>query len=139
MPRFCFTELVIEQRRLEMKFEAFIRKVGERAGIRDRFEAERTAVVVLQALCDRLTGKEARDLLAQLPAMFRELVVVSPSPLPITADAFVERVGDELKVTPDEARRRIRAVFAALREAVTRGEFEDVLEQVDPEYADLLG
>jgi hypothetical protein len=29
-------------------------------------------------------------------------------------------------------------VFATLRAAVTRGEFEDVLEQLDPEYADLL-
>lgn len=57
----------------------FIRKVDERAGIGDRFEAEKTSAVVLQALCDRLSGKEANDLLAQLPAMFKELVVVSPS------------------------------------------------------------
>jgi uncharacterized protein (DUF2267 family) len=124
-----------------MKFEDFVRTVGERAGVPDRFEAERTSVVVLQALCDRLTGKEANDLLSQLPAMFRDLVVVTPSALPMSVDEFVERVAGELGIGPDEALSRIRAVFRTLREAVTRGELQDVLEQLgqlDPEYAHLL-
>ena len=121
-----------------MKFADFIRTVGDRADIPDRFEAEKTSAVVLQTLADRLTGKEANDLLAQLPAALKELVVVSPSPQPISVDEFVQRVADELSVEPDEARRRIRAVFATLREAVTWGELRDVLEEVDPEYVDLL-
>ncbi|MGZ4378929.1 MAG: DUF2267 domain-containing protein [Gaiellaceae bacterium] len=124
--------------RHELKLQEFIERVAERARIADRFEAEKTAVVVLQALSDRLTGKEARDLLAQLPAMFKELVVISPSAQPLSADEFVGRVSDDLDVPEDEARARIRAVFATLREAVTRGQFEDVLAQLDPEYADLL-
>jgi uncharacterized protein (DUF2267 family) len=121
-----------------VKFQDFIRNVGERAGIADRFEAEKTSVVVVQALCDRLTGKEAIDLLAQLPGMFREMIIVSPAALPISIDDFVGRVAEELGIPPDDARSRIRAVFATLREAVTPGEFRDVLEQLDPEYADLL-
>ncbi|MGZ4302663.1 MAG: DUF2267 domain-containing protein [Gaiellaceae bacterium] len=124
--------------RHELKLQEFIERVAERARIADRFEAEKTAVVVLQALSDRLTGKEARDLLAQLPAMFKELVIISPSAQPLSADEFVGRVSDDLDVPEDEARARIRAVFATLREAVTRGQFEDVLAQLDPEYADLL-
>jgi uncharacterized protein (DUF2267 family) len=121
-----------------MKFEEFVRGVGRHAGINDRFEAEKTAVVVLETLCDRLTGKEANDLLAQLPSMFRELVVYTPTALPLTADDFVQRVSESLAIPRDDAQARIRAVFATLREAVTRGEFEDVLEQLDPDYADLL-
>jgi uncharacterized protein (DUF2267 family) len=121
-----------------VKFTEFVGAVAKRAGITDRFEAEKTAVSVLQALADRLTGKEAHDLLSQLPAMFKELVVVSPSPQPITAEAFVERVAADLDVPPEEARERVRAVFATLREAVTLGEFRDVLEQLDPDYAGLL-
>jgi uncharacterized protein (DUF2267 family) len=121
-----------------VKFEEFVRTVLKRADVPDRFEAEKTAVVVLQALCDRLTGKEANDLLAQLPGMFKELVIASPSQLPISADEFLARVAAELEISREEARRRIRAVFATLREAVTRGELQDVLEQLDPEYADFL-
>jgi uncharacterized protein (DUF2267 family) len=121
-----------------MKFEEFVRKVGQRSGVRDRFEAEKTAVVVLQALADRLTGKEANDLLSQLPAMLKELVIVSPAARPISADEFVQRVAADLGVPLEEARARVQAVFATLREAVTRGEFRDVLDQLDPDYADLL-
>jgi uncharacterized protein (DUF2267 family) len=121
-----------------VKYADFIRKVGERADIGDRFEAEKTSAVVLQTLCDRLSGKEANDLLAQLPTMFKELVVVSPSSQPIPCEEFVRRVADELQVEREEARKRIRAVFATLRQAVTWGELRDVLEELDPEYADLL-
>ena len=121
-----------------MKFQEFVAKVGKRAGVPDRFEAEKTAATVLQALADRLSGKEARDLLSQLPATLKELVVVSPSAQPLSADEVVQRVANDLDVSPGEARARIRAVFATLREAVTRGEFEDVLEELDPEYADFL-
>ena len=84
------------------------------------------------------TGDETHDLLSQLPARLRDLVVVSPPAQPIPIDEFVDRVADELNVDADEARSHIRAVFATLREAVTRGELEDVLGQLEPEYADLL-
>jgi hypothetical protein len=43
---------IVEQMLVERGFE--------RAGISDRAEAERTAVDVLQELCDRLTGEEAQ-------------------------------------------------------------------------------
>ena len=121
-----------------MKYDEFVTRVQERAGLDDRAEAERTSVAILQALCDRLTGDEAHDLLAQLPAQLKTAVIVSPSAQPMSAGEFVDRVADELGIPPDEARRRVRAVFGTIRQAVTLGEFDDVLAQLDPEYADLL-
>jgi uncharacterized protein (DUF2267 family) len=121
-----------------VKFDELAETVRRRAELDDPAEAERTVVAVVQALADRLTGKEARDLLAQLPYRLKTSVVVSPSPQPLSAEDFVNVVARDLEVEPDEARRRIRAVFATLREAVSWGEFEDVLSELDPEYADLL-
>jgi uncharacterized protein (DUF2267 family) len=121
-----------------MKYEEFLEAVEERTGVVERGESERTAVTVLEALCDRLTGDEARDLLAQLPARLKMAVTVTRAVMPMTRDEFVERIATELQVTKEEALDRIRGVFGTLREAVTRGEFEDVLSQLDPEYADLL-
>lgn len=95
-------------------------------------------MTVLQELCDRITGDEAWDLLAQLPAQLKEAVIISPAALPLTAEEFVARVARELEVTPEEARTRVRAFFGTLREAVSWGELDDVLAQLDPEYADLL-
>lgn len=70
--------------------------------------------MVLQELCDRITGDEAWDLLAQLPAQLKEALIISPAALPL------------------------RVVFGTLREAVSWGELEDVVSQLDPGYADLL-
>jgi uncharacterized protein (DUF2267 family) len=121
-----------------LKYDEFVDHVAKRAGISDRAEAERTAVVVLQELCDRITGEEAWDLLAQLPAQLKQAVIISPASLPLPAEEFVARVASELEVSPEEARTRVRAFFGTLREAVSWGELEDVLAQLDPEYADLL-
>jgi uncharacterized protein (DUF2267 family) len=120
-----------------MKYDEFVESVAERAAISHE-EAERASISVLQELCDRLSGKEAHDLLAQLPARLKTAVVAGTSAIPIPADEFVGQVASELGVSQDEAVRRIRAVFGTLRRAVTRGELEDVLMELDPEYADLL-
>jgi uncharacterized protein (DUF2267 family) len=121
-----------------MSYEEIVRLVQERAGIADRFEAEGTTIEVLQELCDRLSGKEAHDLLSQLPGELQRAVIVSPSPLPIDHDTFVANIARELGISEDEARKRIRAVVSTLRKAVSWGEFQDVLEELDPQYADFV-
>jgi uncharacterized protein (DUF2267 family) len=121
-----------------VNYDEFVDRVAERAGITERGDAERTAVAVLQELSDRITRDEAWDLLGQLPARLKGAVIISSSALPLSADEFVERVARELDISPEEARNRARAVFGTLREAVTWGELEDVLAELDPEYADLF-
>jgi uncharacterized protein (DUF2267 family) len=121
-----------------VKYDEIVERVQERAGIADRSEAEGTVIEVLQELCDRLSGKEANDLLAQLPGELQRAVIVSPAPLPVDHDAFVANIARELAVSEEEARTRIRAVVSTLREAVSWGEFQDVLEELDPQYADFV-
>jgi uncharacterized protein (DUF2267 family) len=121
-----------------MKYDDFLTRVQERAGLGDRAEAERTVVVVLQELLDRISAKEGRDLLAQLPYQLKTTVFATVAQVPLSRDEFVARVAEELDVSQEEAGNRIRAVFGTLREAVSWGELEDVLLELDPEYADLL-
>jgi uncharacterized protein (DUF2267 family) len=121
-----------------VNYDEITERVQERAGIADRFKAEGTTIEVLQELCDRLSGKEARDLLAQLPGELQRAVIVSPSPLPIDHDAFIANIARELSISGEEARKRIRAVVSTLREAVSWGEFQDVLEELDPQYAEFV-
>jgi uncharacterized protein (DUF2267 family) len=121
-----------------MKYADFLERVQRRADIADDAQAERTVVTVLQELLDRISAKEGHDLLAQLPYELKRSVAVTVARVPLSPDEFTARVARELDVTEEEARRRIRAVFGTLREAVTWGELEDVLLELDPEYADLL-
>jgi hypothetical protein len=46
------------------------------------------------------------------------------------APALIERVAQELEITPEEARTRARAVLETIREAVTPGELHDILVQL---------
>jgi uncharacterized protein (DUF2267 family) len=121
-----------------MKYADFLDRVEQRAEIADRGETERTVVVVLQELLDRLSAKEGHDLLAQLPYQLKTSVAVTIAQVRLSRDEFVARVATELQLSEEEARKRIRAVFGTLREAVSWGELEDVLLELDPEYADLL-
>lgn len=120
-----------------MQYEEFVEAVEQRAGIEES-EAARTSETILEELCNRLSPDEANDLLSQLPARLKTVVMVSPSPQPISADGFVDRVARRLDVSPDEARNRVRAVFGTIRRATSKGQFADVLSELDPEYADLL-
>jgi uncharacterized protein (DUF2267 family) len=121
-----------------MRYDKLVKEAADRAEIDDREEAERTILVVLQALCDRLTGDEARDLVAQLPEPLKSSVIVGEQPVPMTARDFVEWVAGELETTPQEAEQRVRAVFDVLQEAVTPGEFHDVLVQLPSGFAELV-
>jgi uncharacterized protein (DUF2267 family) len=121
-----------------VSYDEIIQRVQERAGIADRSDAEGTTIEVLQELCDRLSGNEARDLLAQLPGELQRAVIVSPSPLPVDHDTFIANIGRELGISGEDARKRTRAVVSTLREAVSWGEFQDVLEELDPQYADFV-
>jgi uncharacterized protein (DUF2267 family) len=121
-----------------MRYDEFLKRVGERTGATSPDDSERTAVTVLQVLSERLAGNEPEHLLAQLPKELKERVQPVPEPNPMDPDEFVERVASDLGISPDEARERVRGVFDVLQDAVTQGEFEDVLSQLDREYAELI-
>jgi uncharacterized protein (DUF2267 family) len=121
-----------------VKYDQMVKAVEERAGLGDRAEAERTLRVVVQALADRLLGGEADDLLAQLPEPLKSEITVTPQADPMNPQEFVERVERDLGVPEDEARDRVRAVFGTLHEAVTEGEWEEVVGQLDRKYAELI-
>jgi uncharacterized protein (DUF2267 family) len=122
-----------------MKYDDFLKRVGERTGATSPDEAEQTAMTVLQVLSERLAGGEPKDLLSQLPKELKEQVLPVPEAEPLDPDEFVERVASELGISTEEARERVRGVFDVLRDAVTPGELEDVLSQLDREYAELIG
>jgi uncharacterized protein (DUF2267 family) len=121
-----------------VKYDQMVSAVDERAGLGDRAEAERTLRVVVQALSDRLLGDEADDLLAQLPEPLKSEISVAPAADPMNPKEFLERVGRDLGLPEEEARDRVRAVFSTLHDAVTEGEWEEVVGQLDRKYAELI-
>ena len=122
-----------------MDYETFTRTAAERAGLPEEM-AERIEHATLRTLADRISGGEAQDLAAQLPGPLKDdLRKPREDAEAFGVDEFVRRVAERGHVDPGEARTGAAAVLITVREAVTPGEFDDVLSQLPQEYRELVG
>jgi uncharacterized protein (DUF2267 family) len=121
-----------------MDYETFEKAVSGRAGVpRDR--AKVLIRATLQTLGERLTAGEADDLASQLPKEMKEwLNTEKPEAERFGLEEFIRRVSERTRVSPEEAGAAVRAVFTTLREAVTGGEFKDVMSQLPQEFSELV-
>jgi uncharacterized protein (DUF2267 family) len=121
-----------------MKHGEFIKHVAERAGVRKDI-AEKLTQATLETLADRLAGGEPHDLASQLPKELQEYVRPS-SKLneKFGPDEFVIRVAAIAGVDDETAAKGARAVGITIKEAVTPGEWDDVMAQLPREYSDFL-
>lgn len=117
-----------------MKYEEFIAHVATNAGLSEEQAATLTRAT-LSTLADRISGGEAQDLAAQLPAPLQSsLVSTKENAEAFGFDEFVARTAEAAGTDTDVAERAVDAVFATLREAVTPGEFDDVLGQLPSDF-----
>lgn len=122
-----------------MDYLTFETKVSERSGL----PPEQAAAVIratLVTLAERITKGEANDLAAQLPKQLKEWLHKKSEP---TAESFgleefLRRVAARAGLPGGQARQGARAVFSTLHEAVTGGEFRDVMSQLPNEFSGLL-
>jgi uncharacterized protein (DUF2267 family) len=123
-----------------MKYNDVIESVTQRTGI-PREAAEKVTHATLQVLAERLSGGEAEDLQAQLAKELKEDLAV-PKEKPAEsfgAAEFTRRVAQRAQIDEPAAQIGAAAVLATIGEAVTPGEFDDVLSQLGREYAALMG
>ncbi|MFR9780043.1 DUF2267 domain-containing protein [Micromonospora sp. MS34] len=123
-----------------MNYDTFVEQVALRSRTAPERAAELTRAT-LETLTERLTGGEVLDLAAQLPKALQ--LVLKPHPATEAADRFgaaefVARVGQRAGVDENAARDAVRAVFVTLREAITGGEFDDVVVQMPRDYRDMV-
>src|SRR5579885_3441256 len=125
-----------------MDYRELVQAIKHETDLEDRERAEETAFVVLDALGERIGGGEAHDLFSQLPDPLRTRldarVELQRPARSVPAARFVEEVVARLGVDREEAKRRVRAVLEVVRRAVSPGELEDVLAQLDSSYSELV-
>ena len=123
-----------------MQYGEFMKEVRHRAGV-DEDRAEKAVRATLNTLAQRLAGGEPHDLASQLPEELKETVELTADEgagIRWDADEFVAKVAAREGCSPEQAREHVRAIFAALRDAVTPGEFDDITSQLDRSYRELL-
>jgi uncharacterized protein (DUF2267 family) len=121
-----------------VQYEEFISSVHDRTG-RPREEAESLTHATLRVLAERLSAGEADDLGAQLPRELKgDVFPPTPDAQPFGAQEFARQVAQRVGVQDTDALEGVAAVLATTRDAVTPGEFDDVLSQLGRECAELV-
>jgi uncharacterized protein (DUF2267 family) len=121
-----------------MRYATLLTLVQRATGL-DRPAAQRAIEATLRTLGERITGGEAGDIAAFLPAELRAPLERALEPAePIGREEFVRRVAEREGVDPETAEEHVRAVFRMLGRAVAPGELRDMASQLPAEYEDLL-
>jgi uncharacterized protein (DUF2267 family) len=116
------------------KSNEWLKDLMEKLGTDDRRYAYRVLRAYFHVLRDRLTVDEAAQLAAQLPHLLRGVFYDGwdPSKTPETyrdLETFLSRLAERAQLEgPDEAAAAARAVTEVLRERISEGEFEDVMQ-----------
>src|SRR5690348_13959187 len=121
-----------------MKYDEFIDAAAIRAGVSPD-DAEMLTYATLQTLAERLTGGEAADLASQLPVWLQDTLHKDfEQAEDFGLEEFVQRVGVNAGTDTALAWQGVRAVMTTLQDAVSRGEFDDVMAQLPDEYLNVL-
>jgi uncharacterized protein (DUF2267 family) len=121
-----------------VQYEEFVSKVAQQAGI-SRAESEKLAAAVIRTLGERLSGGEAEDLRAQLPEPLKgDLISTREEAEGLGVEEFARRVAERAGISQGQAGAGVVAVLDTVGEAVSPGEFDDVLAQLGREFAELI-
>jgi uncharacterized protein (DUF2267 family) len=124
-----------------VKYDEFTNRVAELAGV-SMDEAATATRAVLTTLAERIGRQEARDTASQLPKELWDALDFDERTDQWGAGAFdagefVRRVAVRLGEDEHDARDLTRAVFMALRDAVSEGELNDWQYDLSTDYVDL--
>jgi uncharacterized protein (DUF2267 family) len=121
-----------------MDYDKFIGGVAARAAM-SRDEAEELTRATLRTLAERISGGEAEDLAAQLPADVGQWLIKDDEPAHrFGPEEFVLRISRRAGMEPGRARDGVRAVFLTVGEAVSGKEFRDVVSQLPKDFWPLV-
>jgi uncharacterized protein (DUF2267 family) len=116
-----------------MKFHEFMGQVQSRAKLANTEDAIKVTKATLQTLGERLHGGEPKDLASQLP---REIGVFLQGDVneKFGIDEFFRRVSEREGSDLPLAIYHSRVVVEVVKEAVSKGEIDDIKKQLPPEY-----
>lgn len=121
-----------------MQFDEILGLVQDRAHLSSGDEALTATRATLSTLNERLAGGETKDLASQLPGELAKFLDGSGQGERFDVHQFLERVSRKEGVDLPVSVHHTRSVISVLREAVTEGEFDDILAQLPDDYKKLF-
>lgn len=124
-----------------MQFDEFIDGVQKRTGVTQREDAFTLTRAVLETLGERVDRKVWNGIAAQLPNELKEFLLARTEGTNLfTLEEFYNRVGARADLPYNDAAERTRQVFSVLRQAISEGEWRNLLGSLPrDEYGELFG
>lgn len=122
-----------------MQFDDFITQVQERARLDTREGAEAITRAMLETLGERLERKVRKGVAAQLPNELKDFLLTRAENTDrYELREFYNRVGARADLKYQDATERTRQVMSVLRQALSGGEMQDILESLPSKYKELF-
>jgi uncharacterized protein (DUF2267 family) len=124
-----------------VKSDEFHANVRDRAEYASHEEAAHVTRLTLARLGERLTGGQAKNLAAQLPAELQPPLLQAAA-TPATSSGiheFLRQLAGDLNATEETARWDASAVLTTLAEAINGSQLNQIPSQLPAEFALLFG
>lgn len=113
-----------------MRYREMVKKVQQYSGFSDS-ESENALVTFIKMLAKRLTPDERMDFASQLPAELQDTAMsVGSTDENISMEDIVETIAEEQNIDEDHAKKQVMAAWQTLKDAITRGEIDDIRAQL---------
>lgn len=121
-----------------MKYEDFVRRVMDRAGLDTTDQATLLTEVVVTAPALRIKRGERADLASELPGEFPQYIDSGQEQELFPASEFVDLISARYDGGFERTGQLIRAVLRTLREAVSEGRVRQLVAELPQDYGPLF-
>lgn len=117
-----------------MTYREMIKKVQLYSGFSDS-ESEAALVLFVKNLAARLTPGERKDFASQLPADLKKVAMTDEVSRVRTANDFIMLFCLEEDIDEKRAKKQVMSAWKAVKEAISKGEIEDIKAQLPTDLA----
>jgi uncharacterized protein (DUF2267 family) len=117
-----------------MTYRELIKKVQHYSGFSDD-ESETALVLFVKNLAARLTPNERKDFASQLPIDLKEVALTDEVSKVRTANDFIMQFCLEEDIDEKRAKKQVMSAWRAIKDAVSKGEIEDIKAQLPRDIA----
>jgi uncharacterized protein (DUF2267 family) len=123
-----------------MNYKEFTDAVQKAAQLQSEEQTVKAIEATLTTLSERVVGKEASELAAQLPEEIGAYLRGREGEMGerFSLEEFYKRVSDRAGVSGSDAASYAKAIFATLNAAVSAGEYGDIKSNLPPDYQELV-
>lgn len=125
-------------RRPVTKYTEFLDRVQSEGNTESSEQAEQSIHAVLETLGERISATEQENLAAQLPGKLKQPVLEKKNEQLFDLEEFFHKVSARADIGFPEAVKQSQVVASVLSDAISQGELNDVLSEVDEEYHELF-